>query len=370
MVAPLIAALLAGGAGLTAGHLMSRPDAQPVAPTAPGLVPFDNTQIAPNTGNAATDPNMINSIAEQLGTVNNAVDPGFKGLDLSQDIAPFDASKNAPAPVATPTTAVPEAPLGDQSEALKPITGGNATLAALPTVAAPYMDDNEGARNPLLTQGRGQGIQAYENADQGGGIIDTTANAYEAPGGLKEVLTNAATTLNIETPDKLKGALQETGRNAVDQGTQLYDIIRGLIGNNAYVGQPQGPSSFSVDRPGEPAALAPPIASGSVAQSVVPQAAPATPAAVTSNPTPGLEPNEPPPIPSTDAQAQIDPVVVDEQMKALVLRSSDGEVNAQEDIRLILEQAPDMDDAVLTSMAEAIQKYMTPESIEKMGKQF
>jgi len=229
MVAPLVAALLGLSGGLTASKLFSSPEQAPVQP---GLVPFDNGQgdggvvgnISPNL-NVPTAPASVNPTAQDvnaLGPLNLATNPGYAGIegDLLNEIAPFNAARDAEAlpagpsvaPVVAPSstddlTLNDKAPLGtDQQEAVK----GNATIAALPTFAEPYMDTNEGARNPNLTQGRGAGINAYNAADQGKGIVDTTQNAAMAPGGAGDLVLQLANALGING-DSIETARQAGG---------------------------------------------------------------------------------------------------------------------------------------------------------------
>lgn len=328
MVAPLIAALLAGGAGLTAGHLMSRPEAKPIA-AAPGLVPFDNGQgeggvignISPDL-NVPSTPITVNPTAQDvnaLGPVNTAANPGYAALEADllpltdlngNSIAPFNAAKNAPANNGASVTAAPSSTDGlTLEDVATPLGNQQRNLANVEEFPESLGDQIIGKGLVLSQQSIKEGQEAYNNADQGGSIIETTQNAFEAPGGLKEVLMNGAKELNIETLDKLKGALKETGGNIVD----FYDQVRDILGNNAYIGRPQGPSSFNEDRPGEPAATAPPIASNPLAR---PNVSPSTTDVgdpitdfgniITTTPSTapaGLEHSEPPPVLSPDQEA-------------------------------------------------------------------
>jgi hypothetical protein len=384
MVAPLVAALLGLGGGLTASKLFSSPEQAPVQP---GLVPFDNGQgdggvvgnISPNL-NVPTAPASVNPTAQDvnaLGPVNTAAHPGYAGIEgdllpptdlYGNPIAPFDVSKvspasAAPAPIAPSSTG--DLTLNDKRTPLGSDLHQN--LANAEEFPVSFDAALRGKGDVLRAQSVKEGQEAYANADEGKGIVNTTQNAFEAPGGLKEVLVKV---------------LEATGINA--NSVETARQAGGTVLKEAFApSRPPHVLGYPIDMPTPSPSPVPSLTEA------IPQATPRQGRELSAQlpspeiglpnpqPTPQAQPETavptltPAPTPFDQGQTddQVQTQGIEQQMKDIVLKATSGDPAAREDIQAIMRAVEQgLDDPTLVAMANAI-KLLMP-NYAQMGKTF
>lgn len=382
MVAPLVAALLGLSGGLTASKLFSSPEQAPVQP---GLVPFDNGQgdggvvgnISPNL-NVPTAPASVNPTAQDvnaLGPLNLATNPGYAGIegDLLNEIAPFNAARDAErtiAPKATTQTATQEilnAPSIDPP--VTPLgTDQQRNFANVKQFPKGATDAILGKGKLLKAQSVKEGTAAFDAANQGDGIIETTKNAAMAPGGAGDLVLQLANALGING-DSIETARQAGGTvlkeaSAPSQPPHILGypidmptpspsppLVKALTGGGTNQTENIVPSDhFSYPDQNAEITLPTPSLADAI-KSATPDtgeetARPRVPYPLQSSqppePDPGPAPAPPPASSTFDTgqtgdQAQTQGI--DQQMLTLVQRSLVGDTDAVEDIRRFREAA-------------------------------